>query len=59
MVTSYGRGRPARSLPRPTMATPISWPAEAAAAHNRGAAPAAATDGRQLEREEGEWRMGG
>jgi hypothetical protein len=35
MVTSYGRGRPARSLPRPTIATPISWPAEAAAAHQR------------------------
>jgi len=41
------------------MATPISCPAEAAAAHNRGAAPATATDGRELEREEGEWRMVG
>jgi hypothetical protein len=32
MVTGYGCGRPARSLPRPTVATPSSWPAEAAAA---------------------------
>jgi len=43
MVTGYGCGRPASSLPRPTMATPSSWSAEAAAAGHREAAPATAT----------------